>query len=33
LKSLDFINDVIEQYADNKLIETLNEIEKDKEDI
>ena len=33
LKSLDFENDVIENYTDNKLIEKLNEIEKDKEDI
>ena len=33
MKSLDFENDVIEQYTDNKLIEKLNEIEKDKEDI
>jgi hypothetical protein len=33
LKSLDFTNDVIEQYIDNKLIDKLNEIEKDKEDI
>ena len=33
LKSLDFTNDVIEQYTDNKLIDKLNEIEKDKEDI
>ena len=33
LKLLDFENDVIENYTDNKLIEKLNEIEKDKEDI
>ena len=33
LKSLDFDNDVIEHYTDNKLIEKLNEIEKDKEEI
>jgi len=33
LKSLDFDNDVIEDYTDNKLIGKLNEIEKDKEDI
>jgi DNA helicase HerA-like ATPase len=33
LKSLDFENDVIENYTDNKLIEKLNEIEQDKEDI
>jgi hypothetical protein len=33
LKSLDLKNDVIEQYTDNKLIENLNEIEKDKEDV
>jgi len=33
LKSLDFNNDVIEHYTDNKLIEKLNEIEKDKEEI
>ena len=33
LKQFDFENDVIENYTDNKLIEKLNEIEKDKEDI
>ena len=33
LKSLDFENDVIENYTDTKLIEKINEIEKDKEDI
>ena len=33
LSSLDFDNDVIENYTDDKLIEKLNEIEKDKEDI
>ena len=33
LKSLDFSNDVILNYSDTKLIEKLNEIEKDKQDI
>ena len=33
LSSLDFDNDVIENYTDDKMIEKLNEIEKDKEDI
>jgi hypothetical protein len=33
LKSLDFQNDVILNYSDTKLMEKLNEIEKDKEDI
>ena len=33
LKSLDFNNDVIDEYADYKLIDKLNEIEKDKQDI
>ena len=31
--SLDFDNDVIENYTNDKMIEKLNEIEKDKEDI
>ena len=33
LSSLDFDNDVIENHTDDKVIEKLNEIEKDKEDI
>jgi len=33
LKSLDFSNDVILNYSDTKLIEKLDEIEKDKQDI
>ena len=33
LSSLDFDTDVIENYTDDKMMEKLNEIEKDKEDI